>query len=192
MAKLNTVRTSILTWGTPLEPSMDRHLQLVSTTILLMFSVSTKLRSFKGFNTFFIICIVKHGINFFVSGNIFGRKKRAVPGFEPTTTTSAPPSLGRFQISGKSRRRKSKSKSRQKSSTTTTTPAPVSLKTASKTPAITTTTTPKPTTPKGKVNQIVSQLEQSIAERFTQPSEETPKVSKPLFCEISVASLCVL
>ncbi|XP_061189213.1 uncharacterized protein LOC133197269 [Saccostrea echinata] len=114
--------------------------------------------------------------------NIFGRKKRAVPTFKPTTTTSATPSLKRFKVkSRRSRRRNSKSRksgTKQRFSTTTTTPAPVSPETAPKTAAAPT-TTPSLPTPAVKVHsdQLASQLEQTIVDRFTQPSKETPKVT---------------
>lgn len=110
-----------------------------------------------------------NNVSLHFSGNIFGRKKRAVT---TTTTTTAAPGLSRFRVSSRSRRRKSKSKSSQTVTTTTTTAAPVSS--ASKTTAAPS-TTPAPTI-KTKADQIVSQLEQSIADRFTQPSKETPKV----------------
>lgn len=102
------------------------------------------------------------------SGNIFGRKKRAVT---TTTTTTAAPGLSRFRVSSRRSRRR-KSKSSRKGTTTTTTAAPMSSTT--KTIAAPS-TTPAPII-KTKADQIVSQLEQSFADRFTQPSKETPKV----------------
>lgn len=101
-----------------------------------------------------------NNVSLHFSGNIFGRKKRAAT-TTTTTTTTAAPGLSRFRVSSRSRRRKSKSKSSQTVTTTTTTAAP--------------STTPAPII-KTKADQIVSQLEQSIADRFTQPSKETPKV----------------
>lgn len=103
------------------------------------------------------------------SGNIFGRKKRAVT---TTTTTTAAPGLSRFRVSSRRSRRR-KSKSSRKGTTTTTTAAPMS----STTKTIAAPSTTQAPIIKTKADQIVSQLEQSFADRFTQPSKETPKVS---------------
>nr|XP_022326238.1 uncharacterized protein LOC111126119 [Crassostrea virginica] len=110
----------------------------------------------------FAASINNHIANVF--SNIFGRKKRAVPSVQPSTTTAAP-GLSRFRLSGKkSRRRKSKSKQ------STTTIA---------TPTTTTTTTASPSnaapTVQSRAEQFVTKLEQGIVDRFTHPSKEPPQ-----------------